>query len=136
MADQPRVALCQPLQRPVGVIFFRPATVRASPLTLEKRWPAEPVRLYGSFDPAGGLLTAQASDLELEWIRYQDELPEKFSRRICNDILQARGRQPLPNKLPRVEARQAAAPPRPEVQRGQREPTHFGSKLARQKALA
>ena len=132
MADQPRVALCQPLQGPVGVIFARPAIVRASPPTLEKRSSVEPVRLYGSFDAAGGLLTAQAPDLELEWMRYQDESPEKFSRRIANDVLQARGRPPLPNKLPRVEARQAAAPPRPEVQRGQREPKHFGSKLARQ----
>jgi hypothetical protein len=65
---------------------------------LSDLWPssAEPVRLFGSFDPYDDLLTAQAPDLELEWMRYQDESAEAFSRRIANDLLQARGRPPLP----------------------------------------
>lgn len=82
---------------------------------LSELWPSsvEPVRLFGSFDAFDDLLTAQAPDLELEWMRYQDELAEAFSRRIANDLLTARGRPPLPEPLPLVEALHAHATPRP-----------------------
>jgi hypothetical protein len=71
---------------------------RLERIHLADLWPSsvEPIRLYASFDGVGDLLTAQAPDLELEWMRYPDEPAEKFSRRICNDLLAARGRPPLP----------------------------------------
>jgi hypothetical protein len=65
----------------------------------------------------------------LQWVRYQDETAEKFSRRIANDLLAARGRPPLPKPLPSVEALQANAPPPPKFNH-RNEPEHRGSKLA------
>jgi hypothetical protein len=88
---------------------------RLERIHLADRWPSsvEPVRLYASFDALGDLLTAQAPDLELEWMRYPDETGEKFSRRIANDLLVARGRLPLPPSLQRVTELHAHATPRP-----------------------
>ena len=111
----PRRPIIEP-SAPCGVFEAR-AIAEASqepfPMTTLERihladlWPSsvEPVRLYASFDGVGDMLTAQAPDLELEWMRYQDESAEKFSRRIANDLLQARGRPPLPP----IAARRAIA---------------------------
>ncbi len=88
---------------------------RLEQIHLADLWPSsvEPVRLYASFDALGDLLTAQAPDLDLEWMRYPDETGEKFSRRIANDLLATRGRPPLPEPLPSVVELHAHAMPRP-----------------------
>jgi len=75
------------------------------------------------------LVYAQAPDMGREWVRYQDESAEDFSRRISNDILKARGLPPLPGQPPLVEMRLANAPAATPG-RLPREPHHDGSKLA------
>ncbi len=77
----------------------------------------------------GELVYAQAPDMGREWVRYQDELAEDFSRRISNDILEARGLPPLPGQPPLVDMRLAAAPAATPG-RLPRGPRHGGSKLA------
>ena len=72
------------------------------------------------------MITAQAPDLELQWVRDLDETAEKFSRRIANDVLSARGLPPLPGRPP-LALREGSPPPKVNHRN---EPQHKGSKLA------
>ena len=70
-------------------------------IRLQGLWPhaAHPVRLLGRFD-ARALIYAIAPDMDLEWTRQPKKSAESFDRRICQDILKARG---LPMELEPVE---------------------------------
>lgn len=93
------------------------------------------MKLFGDFNADDELTFCSAPDLEKAWCRFQDETPERFSRRVANDILEARGLPPLPGRSDLAKPIPAAPPAhyhKDEVgRRGPRKPT-----LARAKALA
>jgi len=92
----------------------------------------------GDFNALDELTYASAPDLEKAWCRFQDESAEQFSRRIANDILEARGLPPLPGRAP-MQDRVGTVPVSPP--RDKHPPRHDGRVAgrgggARVKALA
>jgi hypothetical protein len=95
-------------------------------------WPssAEPVRLLGAFDADGGLDRVVAPDMgPLEWRRAPKQDAGAFARAVCNAILEARHRVPLPGRALSAGLLRANAPPS-HPGRLNPEGGHKGSKLA------